>query len=217
MASRERPRDRAIRHGRALTAALGRDIHAARLGAGLSLRAAAEAVGLSYSTFWRVERNEIESVSVETLDLACAAVGLVPSLRAFPAADPARDAAHISLLARLRRRLPDGAPWEVEVPLPIPGDLRALDARSKLAGQLVGFEAETRLTDAQGLERKVMLKKRDARLDRIIVVVSDTRLNREFLLIHREALRPAFPLDTRAITAALSRGAIPELDGLAVL
>ena len=101
--------------------------------------------------------------------------------------------------------------------IPIRGDLRALDARTSLEGTTIGFEAETRLSDAQALERKVVLKKRDANLDRMILVVADTRANREFLNLHREALRGAFPLDSRAILAALSRGEAPAGDGILIL
>ncbi len=99
----------------------------------------------------------------------------------------------------------------------IPGDLRALDARAVLQGKVIGFEAETRLTDAQAVDRKVSLKKRDARLDRMILVVADTRSNRAFLTQHRESLRSFLPLDTRAILAALSVGHAPDGDGIAVL
>jgi hypothetical protein len=119
--------------------------------------------------------------------------------------------------SRLRRRLPERTVWQTEVPMPIAGDLRALDARSVLQGTSIGFEAETRLTDAQAVDRKVSLKKRDARLDRMILVVADTRSNRAFLTRYRESLRSSFPLDTRAIMAALSVGQPPDGDGIAVL
>ena len=101
--------------------------------------------------------------------------------------------------------------------MPLPGDLRALDARSSMTGKSIGFEAETRQTDAQAVERQAQLKKRDARLDRKILVVSDTRSNREFLARHREHLRGSFPLDTRAILAALALGEAPDGDGIVVL
>jgi transcriptional regulator with XRE-family HTH domain len=217
LASRERPRDRALRHGHRLTELVGDDIRAARLSGGLSLRGAAASVGLSKTTFWRIEHNAARDISVRGLELACAAVGLSLSMRAYPASDPARDAGHLALLGRLRARLPAEAAWVTEVPMPIAGDLRALDARTSMKGETIGFEAETRLTDAQAVERKALLKKRDARLDRMILVVSDTRSNREFLARHREHLRSSFPLDTRAILAALALGDAPDGDGIVVL
>lgn len=149
--------------------------------------------------------------------LACAAVGLAPALRAYPSGDPVRDAAHLRLLARLQARLPRGAPWQTEVPLPIPGDLRAIDARTALEGHVIGIEAETHLADLQAMERRVVLKKRDARLDRLVLLIADTGHNRGALNTHREALRGAFPLDSRAVLAALARGEAPAADGIVVL
>jgi transcriptional regulator with XRE-family HTH domain len=217
MTSRERPRDRALQLSHRLTGLVGGDIRGARRGGGLSLRAAATAVGLDHATFARIERNEIGNVSVRNLALACAAVGLVLSARAYPAADPARDAPQLRLLARLHARLPDSAPWQTEVPLPIPGDLRALDGCTRLQGRSIGVEAETRLTDVQAVARKVQLKKRDARLDVLILLVSDTQANRAIIALHRASLRGTFPLDARAVMAALAAGEPPPADGIVVL
>ncbi len=217
MTSRERPRDRALQLSDRLTGLVGADIRGARRGAGLSLRAAAEAVGLDHATYARIERNQLENVSVRNLALACAAVGLVLSARAYPAADPVRDAPQLRLLARFHARLPDSAPWQIEVPLPIPGDLRALDGFTRLQGRSIGVEAETRVTDVQAVARKVQLKKRDARLDVMLLLISDTQANRAVLALHREALRAAFPLDTRAVMAALVAGDAPPADGIVVL
>lgn len=183
----------------------------------MSLRTAATAVGLDHSTFARIERNQIEHVSVRNLALACAAVGLVLSARAYPAADPVRDASHLRLLARFRGRLPASTYWQTEVPLPIQGDLRALDGFSRLAGRSMGVEAETRLTDLQAVARKVQLKKRDAGLDVMVLLVSDTHSNREVLALHRENVRGSFPLDTRAAMVALAAGKVPDADAVVVL
>ena len=217
MTTRERPRDRGLALSHRLTGFLGTDIREARRGGGLSLRAAAASVGIDHATFARIERNEVANVSVRNLALACAAVGLVLSARAYPAADPVRDAPQLRLLARFRARLPDSGPWQTEVPLPIPGDLRALDGFMRLHGRSIGVEAETRITDVQAVARKVQLKKRDARLDVIILLISDTQANRNVLALHREALRAAFPLDTRAVMAALAAGEPPVADGIVVL
>jgi transcriptional regulator with XRE-family HTH domain len=217
VAARERRRDRAIRDSTGLALRVGRAIREARVGAGLSLRAAAGSVGLSHVTFWRIERGDLPKVSLRAISLACAAVGLAASLRAYPSGDPARDAGQLALVRRLRAHLPSGAPWETEVPIPIPGDLRAVDVRTTLEGKTVGFEAETNLTDAQAFDRKAQLKKRDLRLDRLILVVADTRSNRAFLTVHCEELRASFPLDTRAVLAALRAGRPPAHDGIVVI
>jgi hypothetical protein len=169
------------------------------------------------STFGRIERLELPSVTIEQLALACAAVGLQLSVRAFPADDPARDAGHLRLLSRFRMRLPPGLAWHTEVPMPIAGDPRALDGMVLLGERRLGVEAETRLGDVQAIDRRVSLKKRDAHLDRMILLVADTRTNRDVLRRHREALRGTYPLDAKDVLAALARGEVPAGDGVVVL
>lgn len=81
----------------------------------------------------------------------------------------------------------------------------------------MGFEAETRLGDLQAVERKALLKQRDGHLDRIVLLIADSRGNRAVLDQHRENLRGSFPLDTRAILAAIAAGRLPSGNGVVVL
>lgn len=217
MPTTERRRDRAIALARELRRQIGTQIRIARRSAGISIRTASASAGIGASTFGRIERGEIDGLSVREVALACVAVGLAPSLRAYPSGDPVRDAAHLRLLGRLRARLPRNAPWQTEVPLPIPGDLRAIDARTVLADHVIGIEAETHLADVQAIERRAVLKKRDARLDCLVLLVADTRHNRDALDAYRESLRGAFPLDTRAVLSAFATGQAPAADGIVVL
>ena len=174
MASRERPRDRALETATRAATDVGAQVRRARRGSGISVRAAASAVGMDDSTFQRIERHLLPNVSIRQLALACAAVGLELSVRTFLSGDPVRDAGQLRLLARFRARLPAAAPWATEVPLPIPGDLRALDGWTQIQSSTIGVEAETRLSDIQAIERKALLKKRDANLERLILLVADT-------------------------------------------
>lgn len=217
MTTRVRRADRGLAAASRASYEIARQIQVARRSAGLSLRAASGSVGLAYSTLGRIERNELRNVTLRQLALACAAVGLELSVRGYPSGDPARDAGQLRLLARFRRRLPSSLPWASEVPMPIPGDLRALDAWTRVAGSTIGIEAETRPNDLQAASRRAVLKKRDAELDRLILLLADTRANRELLALHREDLRAGFPLDSRAILAALTRGEAPSEDGIVVL
>ena len=68
--------------------------------------------------------------------------------------------------------------WRTEVPLLIPGDLRAWDATIARTGFVIGVEAETRLRDLQAAARRTNLKQRDGELDHVILLVADTRANR---------------------------------------
>jgi transcriptional regulator with XRE-family HTH domain len=217
VASSERRRDRALAAASTLRRELGIQIRIARRANGLSLRAAGGSVGLDFSKLARMERGQLAGVSIEDVALACASVGLAPSMRALPAGDAVRDQASLRLLARFRARLPRDVPWETEVPMPFAGDLRAVDARTRLANRTIGVEAETQLYGIQGQTRRALLKKRDAHLDVLILVVSDTARNRSILKEHREGMRGSFPLDTRAVLQALARGDAQAADGLVVL
>ena len=196
---------------------IGAEIRAARHAGGLSLRTAAGAVGLSYSVLGRIERGLHQNVTVRDLCLACAAVGLEFGGRAYPDGDAVRDVGHERLLARLRERLPSETAWRTEVPLPIPGDRRAIDAVARLGPTVVGFEAETRLTDIQALSRRLSQKQRDAKLPILILVAADTRHNRAVVATHGATLRSTFELGTRAVLQALTRGEAPSANGFVLL
>lgn len=195
----------------------GAEIRLTRRGAGLSLRAAAESVGMSESVLSRLERGRLDGVSVAQLALACAAVGLRFSARAYPDGDPVRDAAHTKLLQRLRSVVDPRATWRTEVPLPVPGDLRAWDALIRIRNAVVAVEAEVRLADLQALERRIALKRRDGGVELVILLVADTHGNRRVLAAHLDALRAGFPLGTRAVLASLRSGRPPVASGIVVL
>lgn len=137
--------------------------------------------------------------------------------RAYPAGDPVRDSAHLGLLERLRERLGPGLSWRTEVPLPIPGDLRAWDAQIVNGSAAVAVEAEVRLTDIQALDRRIALKRRDGDIDVVILLIGDTKVNRAVIAAHRSALRPAFPLDARGVLGALAAGKLPPTGGVVLL
>jgi len=217
VATSERRIDRGREQANRIVRASGSEIRMTRRGAGVSVRTAATAVGMSESTFGRIERGRLANVTVLQLATACAAVGLKFSGRPYPDSDPIRDAGHTRLLARLKAHLPPGAPWKTEVPMPIPGDLRAWDAVCTLMRVKIAVEAEMRLTDLQTLDRKIALKRRDGGVELVILLVADTAGNRGLLAQQREALRASFPLDTRAVLAALRAGMPPSASGIAVI
>ncbi len=136
-------------------------------------------------------------------------------MRAYPGGNPIRDAAHRALLERGRLTLPGGVAWRFEVPLPLVGDARAWDAVIDLPAGRVAIEAETRLGDIQAFQRRLALKKRDdPSIGAVILLVGDTRHNRDVLRVHGDAMRPEMPLDQAALVAALSAGWVPRADGI---
>jgi transcriptional regulator with XRE-family HTH domain len=217
MATVERRLARGAAQADRIARACGEEIRLTRSGAGVSLRAAAESVGLSESQFGRIERGQLRNVSVRQLALATSAVGLKLSTRVYPDGDPVRDVGQLRLLNRFRERLAPSIAWRTEVPIPIPGDLRAWDAQLTIARQIVAVEAESRLSDVQALDRRIALKRRDSGIELVVLVVAETRGNRRRLAEHRSSLRSRFPLDTRAVLAALADGRAPGASGIVII
>jgi transcriptional regulator with XRE-family HTH domain len=177
----------------------------------------AKALGVSHSWVWRIEQGESTNASLLDLARALAVVGLELSVRAYPAGSPLRDTAHARLLERLRHRLGTGVSWRTEVPLPNPGDLRSWDAVVSLAEIRIGVEAETRVRDGQELERRLALKRRDGGVDRVILLLGDTRANRAFVVERAGSLKAGFPVEGRAALAALRRGLDPGGDAIVLV
>jgi transcriptional regulator with XRE-family HTH domain len=217
MATRQRRLDRGLDQAQRVSRQTGAEIRLTRRGAGISIRAAAASVGMSESTFGRIERARLPRVTVAQLAMASAAVGLRFNGRPYPDGDPVRDVAHARLLQRFRIELPVRTPWRTEVPLPIDGDHRAWDAECVLDKTTIAIEAEMRLFDVQALDRRIALKRRDGGRSIVVLLVADTHANRRHLAEHREALRPSFPLDSRAVLAAVRAGLSPSASGIVLL
>ena len=200
-----------------MTRRLAEEIRTARLSAGLSQQALAHAAGLSASQVRRIEQDRVPGVSVRTLALLFAVLGMRLSARPYPDGPPLRDAAHARLLSRFQARLPSPVRMRTEVPLWIDGDRRAWDAELATLDDTCKLEAETVLHDLQATDRKVALKMADSGTDRVILLVADTRRNRHVLAEFRPLLRSRYPLETRALMQHLRAGRLPPLSGVAVL
>lgn len=194
----------------------GEELRRARLGAGLSQRVLGRVIGLSHSAVGRLERGELQRVTVERIAIAAAALGLDLRIGLFPSGSPVRDAAHLALIERLHRRVSPSLRWRAEVPVPLPGDLRSADVVIDGPSVEELVEAETRLDDLQALERRVRIKQRDLRIRRVILLVADTRHNRSVVTAHPE-LAERFPITTRACLAALRTGRDPGGDSIVLL
>lgn len=209
MAGHERRSERADRLARKALTELGGELRQARLDHDLSQATTAVAVGISQSSWGRIERGEAPGLSLIDLARALAIVGLSLHVRAYPEGSALRDLAHLELLERLRCCLGPGCTWRTEVPLPNPGDQRAWDALITLAGIRIGVEAETRVRDAQELQRRLSTKRRDGGVDHVILLLSDTRHNRAFLRSAGRGFRADFPVDSRTALRCLAAAADP--------
>jgi transcriptional regulator with XRE-family HTH domain len=194
---------------------LGREIEQARLDHGLTYLEVGLAAGLSRSQVSRVCRGVSPQLSIVQAARLLAVVGLELSARAYPAGPPIRDTAHLLLLGRLRSRLGAGLRWRTEVPLPISGDQRSWDACIEARDRQLPVEAETRPRDLQALERRLALKMRDGGFDDVLLLLSDTRHNRDLVRLGGPSLAARFPLSPRDVRHSLARGQVPA--GSAVL
>ena len=208
--------DEANRWARSVLGALADELREARISLGLSQRQVAVALGVSRSRVSRVERRRLESWRIDYLARHAAVVGLKPSIKLYPVGGGLRDAAQARWIARFVERV--GRAWRVrlDVPMPLPGDLRAVDVL--LEGSCrIAVEVVTRLRDLQAVLRASQLKQRDIGADRLIIVVSGTHANRRALAEARSTLIQAFDLDTQRTLACLARGEDPGRDAIIVL
>jgi transcriptional regulator with XRE-family HTH domain len=209
VAAIERALDRARRRAREALIELGREIRDARLSARLSQLSVAAAAGISQAQVSLIERGLQARVTLELLMTIAAAVGLDLSLRAYPGGAPLRDAAHEALLGRLRALASRLWRWQSEVPLPIMGDRRAWDRVMRLPDVSIGVEAETRPRDWQALQRRLALKRRDGGVDRVLLVLTNSRWNRALVRTHAADLAGDFSVPQRVALEAIAAGRDP--------
>jgi hypothetical protein len=96
-------------------------------------------------------------------------------------------------------------------------DRRAVDAVISRRAGTIGLEAITRLTDAQAQVRTARLKQTALGLDRMILILADTRHNRGALRDSRPTLRPAFERESRELLRAIRAGSLPGANGVILI
>jgi hypothetical protein len=181
----------------------------------LSIADVGRACGLSRSAASRALSGGRPTQLREYAAIA-AAVGLDVRLRAYPAGDPIRDAGQQRLLERLRLRLHRRLRWRTEVALAVDGDLRAWDATIGSPPSALPVEAETVLDDIQAVERRLARKQRDGGADHVLLLVADTRRNRQALAAAPAAFQ-GFSRDARAVFRALGEGRAPGTSAIVML
>jgi transcriptional regulator with XRE-family HTH domain len=199
-----------------LTAAVADELREARLSRGLTQSQIGRAIGAERGWVSAVERAKAKNLTLSRLARHAAALGLRMSVKLYPAGEAIRDAAQVRYTARFVERV--GQAWRVrlEVPIPLPGDLRAIDVFLEGACT-IAVEVATRLRDVQALVRASQLKRRDVGATRLIIVVAGTGANRRALAEARPALTATFDLDTQHTMRALAAGIDPGRDAIVVL
>jgi transcriptional regulator with XRE-family HTH domain len=216
--ARERTADRARLRAREQLGRLARELRDARLSSGRSQREVARASGMSTSRLSRIELGRIEAEWFEAMAVVAAVLGRDISLRTYPGDHGLRDEPQVRLLARFRDRLRAGWAWRYEVPI-APADQRAWDAlaRHTRSGTTILVEAETRMGDVQALLRRLALKRDASPRSRLVLLVTDSRANRDAIAIAADELATEFPIQTRGALRRLMTGSDPGGDCLVVL
>lgn len=196
---------------------IGDQLRTGRHVLGLTQAQVARSLGISQPEVSRRERGRSATVVGRSLTRHAAAVGLRLSIKLWPIGGGVRDAAQARYVAAFVARV--GRPWKVmlEVPIPLPGDLRAVDVTLKSPSLLIAVEVITRLADLQAQIRAAQLKARDLGAGRLILVVAGTHANRATLRTVRPTLVASFDTDTRRVLGDLAAGRDPGRDGIVIL
>jgi transcriptional regulator with XRE-family HTH domain len=216
MAGRTTP----LEEGRRIAEIVGRELadelRNARLGRGLTQAQLGKSIGVDRERVSAVERRRPRAMTVEQLALQAAVLGMKLSVKLYPLGDAVRDIAQIRYINRFIERV--GAAWRValDVPIPLPGDLRAIDV--VLTGAcVIAVEVVTRLRDVQAVIRSAQLKQRDFGATRVVIVVAGTHANRKALALARSGLGAAFDLDSQQVLRLLASGNDPGRDAIILL
>jgi transcriptional regulator with XRE-family HTH domain len=214
MANRWNPQHDAARFADWVIGEIGREILTARVSAGMTQRQVAGMVGRSASWVSRVENGRFRSIAVRDLVRVAAAVGMKLYVKTFPSGRRPLDAAQLALITTFNARLHPSWSRQLEVVMPIDGDLRAIDELIRNDACSCAVEAVTRFADVQRQARNGRLKQRDFRADRLILVVRRSRANLRMLRASGPVLREYFPVPGREALRALTEGRDPGGDAL---
>jgi transcriptional regulator with XRE-family HTH domain len=204
--------ERAGRWGRRAIADIGREFRDQRLTLGLTQAFVAAESGISRPRYTKVEAGTVATLTILEVFRVSAVLGLDPSLKVYPGGAPLRDGAHAERLGQILGHAARPLVHRREVPLPAAeGHLerRAWDADLRGRGERTTIELEMRLHDAQAQERRLALKRRDDHADHFLLLVADTRTNRQVLREHPELFADLPRLRPSRVIAALEAGRHP--------
>nr|MBA3852549.1 helix-turn-helix transcriptional regulator [Chloroflexota bacterium] len=153
MATRTRALDEARRLWNRLAHEVGDQLRTGRHILGITQTALGAVIGVSQSEISRRELGRSRRLTGAQLAVHAAGVGLKVSVKLWPIGGGVRDAAQARYIAAFVARV--GRPWKVtlEAPLPIAGDLRAVDVLLTAGGVRIAVEVITRLADLQAQVR----------------------------------------------------------------
>ena len=217
MANRTSPVREASRAAAWLLKDLGRELRVARILSGATQAQVAHRLGRSRSHVSRVENGLVAGVRIGDLTRHAAIVGLRLFARLYPLGRRAMDGSQLALFERFRVRIANAWVVDLEVPMPIPGDLRAADAVLSRPGCRCMVEVITRLADFQAQVRAARLKQRDLGAERLMLVILASTTNRRVLREAAFLVADGFPVNTKSALRSLSVGEDPGGDAAILL
>ena len=216
MAARSDPVDEGARISARVMSSVADELRDARLAHGLSQTQVGRAVGVRRVRISAVERRIVKAMTIDQVARHSAVLGLKLSVKLYPVGAAIRDVVQIKYINGFVARV--GRAWNVglDVPIPIPGDLRAVDV--VLEGVCaIAVEVITRLRDIQSELRAAQVKQRDLGADRLVIVLAATHANRKALADARPSLEAAFDLDSQRTLRMLAAGMDPGRDAIVLL
>jgi hypothetical protein len=218
MANRTRRLAEAARVADQTRRELAEEFRRARMNAGMTLAECAHPLGWSRQKASRFEAGRVDTAGLGELIRFASVLGLRLRVRAYPMGAPLRDVAQLAVTRRFRARLGDAWRVTLEAPLGIPSDLRAFDLLLRRDGTRIVVEVITRLTDAQAQVRALQLKHRDGdSRGPLLIVVAESKRNREALRFVRQLLADDFPIPSRTVWEALADGRDPGGNAILVV
>ena len=178
---------------------------------GLSQEKVAGFSRMSRMHYAGIEKGHTATTMLE-VDRVAAVLGLSASVRLFPGGDGIRDAAHARRLADLLTAVRPPLTARVEAPLPRTNrgvELRAWDVLVSGQGHRTAMELEMRVTDAKAMLRRIDLKRRDDPTDRFILLLADTRTNRNVIAEFAPLFADLPRLRRKVVDTALRTGQHP--------
>lgn len=191
---------------------LGDKFRNKRVSVGVSQQRVADAARISRASYIRIEQGRMAELSISRASRVAAVLGLELAVRVFPGPNPIREVAHAKKLASVLEHVGNPLSYRTEVGLPqVPGRIeqRAWDALITGVGKRTGVEMEMRIRDAQALERRLDMKRRDDPVDGLMLLVADTRNNRHVLAENPVLFSGFARLSVSVVTRMLRAGHHP--------
>lgn len=192
--------------------ALGEEFRECRLTLNVSQEHVAAATRIYRNRYGRIEGGRCPNVTLAELNRIGSVLGLTIAVRTYPAGPPVRDAGHATRLATFLGAAAPPLAYRIEVPLPIVegrAERRAWDAVLFGNPGRCGVELEMRLRDVQALMRRIDLKRRDDAMESFLLLVADTRDNRQILAEFDGLFRDLPRLPRRSVRNAFAEGRLP--------